>query len=93
MPNIIKMIYGDEYIFPDDPPVLLISITENQPEALKYFISCGVIIDKEYYYSEFKQEINPIDLADFYYAELFNRGETSDYTKKAEKIYELLSEK
>ncbi len=94
MPHIIKMIYGDEYFFSEDPPVLLISITENEIEALKYFISCGVIIDKDYYYYEIKQKIKPIDLAEIYYNEsLYNLGENSIYTKKIKKIYDLLSEK
>lgn len=94
MPHIIKLIYGNEYSFPEDPPVLLISITENEIEALKYFISCGVSIEKDYYYSEIKQKIKPIDLAEIYYNEtLYNLGENSIYTKKIKKIYDLLSEK
>lgn len=94
MPHIIKLIYGNEYVFPDEPPVLLISISENESEALKYFISCGVTIDKEYYYPEIKQSIKPIDFAESYYNEiLYNQGENSIYTEKIRKICDLLYEK
>lgn len=87
MPKILGLIYGDDYIFPDDPPVLLVSISENQIEALKYFVSKNCLVNKEYYYQDLGESFKPTELADLYYEEAFrNLGYESDSTKKFENI-------
>lgn len=91
MPAIIDKIYGKDYIFPDNQPVLLISIAEFEIEALKYFISKNISVDKEYYYHDLNNYYKPLELANYYFQETYhNRGENSEFTKKMEDICILL---
>lgn len=91
MPSIIDKIYGKDYVFPDNQPVLLISIAEFEIEALKYFISKNISVDKEYYYPDLNEYYKPIDLANYYFQEAFhNRGANSEFTKTIENICILL---
>lgn len=94
MPSIIEKIYGPDYIFPDYPPALLIAIEENEVEAVRFLISKGVQIDKEYYEPDFQSYYTPISFASKYYQEIVhNLGEDSIEAKNMYKIILLLESK
>lgn len=91
MPSIIEKIYGSDYIFPDYPPALLIAIAENEIDAVKYLISKGIQIDKEYYEPDFQSYFLPEDFALKLYQEIVhNLGEDSIDAQKMYKIFLLL---
>ena len=60
-PELIETIYGKDYQFPDEIPVLLISILNK--DALEYFIGKGVDPNKSYYDSEEDAFFTPLELA------------------------------
>lgn len=62
-PEIIHRIYGNDIVISDDIPVLMISIDENNPEAVKFFIDLGIDSNKKYYDERSDKFITPLEKA------------------------------
>lgn len=76
-PEIYDIIYGDGYQIPDEIPVLLLSISNI--DALKFFISKGVDVNKKYYDEEADEWYTPLQMAYEYKSNLMPRNDFTEY--------------
>ncbi|MBQ8680807.1 MAG: hypothetical protein IJ530_13815 [Treponema sp.] len=95
-PKLIETIYGENYVFPDEIPVLLIAI--DNKDALEYFIGKGVNPNKKYYDDEEELFFTPLEKAlevrdnlTHYHGNDKKFDEDSDDVKKIDLIIEYLN--
>lgn len=77
-PSIIHKIYGNNIVIPDEIPVLITAIDENNLDAVKFFIDLGIDKNKTYYDERTREYITPLEKA--YQMEFFlHHSPSSDF--------------